>query len=133
MTMNHLCIRDLAELVGGTLRLGCLPPLGGVLEPLGPVVVDCGRVSQGDTYFELEDPSGPCRADEAFARGALGVVVSGRRIEPWAGKFTLEVEDARAALGLLTQVTRRPLGAAARWCWNSATTKARRICLATLE
>lgn len=128
LTMNHLCIRDLTEIVGGRLRLGCLPPLGGELEPLGPVVVDCSRVKHGDTYWELAETGGPSRADEAFARGALGVVVSGRAVEPWAGKFSLEVEDARAALGLLSQTARRPLSEKVRGCLNSATKQLRRIC-----
>ena len=34
-------------------------------------------------------------AEEAFIRGAAGVVASGRRVEPWAGRWVLEVEDSR--------------------------------------
>lgn len=126
--MNDLCIRDLTDIVGGRLRLGCLPPLGGELEPLGAVVVDCERVAQGDTYWELDCESGASRADEAFARGALGVVVSGRRVEPWAGTFSLEVDDTRAALGRLTQVVRRPLTATVRWCRKKSSKQTRSAC-----
>ncbi|MFO0869748.1 MAG: Mur ligase family protein [Pirellulales bacterium] len=105
--MPHLCIRDLVEITGGRLRLGDMPPLGGELEPLGRVVVDCGQVQPGDVFWSLEREAG--REDlpeEAFARSALGVVTSGRRVEPWAGKFAIQVDDSRAALRQLVRAVR---------------------------
>jgi UDP-N-acetylmuramoyl-tripeptide--D-alanyl-D-alanine ligase len=107
--MNHLCLRELAEIIGGRLRLGCMPPLGGELEPLGRIATDSERVRQGDVFWGLatSEENGSWRAEEAYARGALGAVVSGRRLEPWAGKFSLEVEDARSALWRLARAMRR--------------------------
>src|SRR6185503_18930587 len=98
--MNHLCLRELAEIAGGRLRLGCLPPLGGEHEPLGRITTTSEHVQPGDVFWGLaaKQQNGSWRAEEAYARGALGAVVSGRRLEPWAGKFSLEVEDARTAL-----------------------------------
>jgi UDP-N-acetylmuramoyl-tripeptide--D-alanyl-D-alanine ligase len=107
--MNHLCLRELAEIVGGRLRLGCMPPLGGEHEPLGRITTDSERVRPGDVFWGLatSEENSSWRAEEAYARGALGAVVSGRRLEPWAGKFSLEVEDARAALWRLARAMRR--------------------------
>lgn len=104
--MDGLCIRDLAHVTGGRLVLGSMPPLGGDLEPLGRIAVDLSDVTCGSVYWEQE-----CRkysiAEEAFARGAQGVVVTGRHIEPWAGRFSLSVDNSRHALWLVAREVRR--------------------------
>lgn len=98
--MNHLCIRDLTTIVGGSLRLGALPPLGGELEPIANIVLDVARLRNGDVYWSLPSGTAPF-PEEAYLRGALGVVVPGREIEPWAGKFSVRVEDGLTALRTL--------------------------------
>lgn len=95
------------EITGGRLQLGAMPPLGGELEPLGRVVVDCQQVRPGDVYWSLDRGAGDdAFPEEAFARSALGVVTAGRRVEPWAGKFAIQVEDSRAALRQLVRAVR---------------------------
>lgn len=107
--MNRLCIQDLARITGGRLRLGSLPPLGGDMEPIGRVVVDARDVLPGDVFWSLDngvhDRAG--RAEEAFARGAVGIVTAGQEVEPWAGKFSILVDDARWALWQLAAWSRR--------------------------
>ncbi|MFO0902828.1 MAG: Mur ligase family protein [Pirellulales bacterium] len=104
---SHFCIRDLVEITGGRLKLGAMPPIGGELQPLGRVVVDCRQVRPGDVYWSLDrDNPESGLPEEAFARSALGVVTAGRRVEPWAGKFAIQVEDSRAALRQLVRVAR---------------------------
>lgn len=109
----HLCISDLQKILGGELTLGMMPPLAGKLEPLRRVVVDSSAARPGDVYWAITGPGydGAQMAEEAYARGALGVVVSSRHVEPWAGKFTLRVEDSNAALYMLAENERlRNLG-----------------------
>lgn len=84
-----------------------MPPLAGEFEPVRRIVAEMGEVTEGDVYWALPRPG---KADaqyieEAFSRGALGVVVDGRRVEPWAGRFVLEVKD-----------TERNLYDVAAWC-----------------
>jgi hypothetical protein len=111
--MLNLCIDELQRVVGGEVRLGLMPPLAGTLEPLRRVVVDSSRARPGDVYWALVAPDydGAHTAEEAFTRGALGVVVSSRNVEPWAGKFVLQVSDANQALRDLAEHQRlRSLG-----------------------
>jgi UDP-N-acetylmuramoyl-tripeptide--D-alanyl-D-alanine ligase len=107
--MNDLCIRELAEIIGGRLRLGAMPPLGGELEPIGRVVADSREVMHGDLFWGMAGSrhDGSRFAEEAYIRGAAGAVVSGRRIEPWGGKFAVEVEDSKWALWQLARWMRR--------------------------
>lgn len=108
--MNDLCIRDLAEIVGGKLQLGSMPPLGGDLEPVGRIVVNCDDVTEGDLFWAVasDDCDGACFADEAFSRGAIGVVAQ-RHIEPWAGKFSVTVDSTQWALWQLSRWHRQRL------------------------
>jgi UDP-N-acetylmuramyl pentapeptide synthase len=98
--MRHFCIGELAEIVGGALRLGLLPPLAGPFEPIRRIVVESREAGPGDVYWALAATGyqGAYLAEDAYLRGALGVVASGRHVEPWAGKFSLHVPDANAAL-----------------------------------
>jgi UDP-N-acetylmuramyl pentapeptide synthase len=106
MAPRTLLIGDLAAIVGGELRFGSLPPLAGTAEPIRRIVLDHREVEPGDVFWAITAPRyvGARRAEAAFLRGALGVVVSGRHVEPWAGRFSLRVLDANAALLQLNQV-----------------------------
>jgi UDP-N-acetylmuramyl tripeptide synthase len=103
--MLDLCIEDLNRIVGGDVALGLMPPLAGRLEPIRRLVVDSSVARPGDVYWALCGPGfdGAMTAEEAYARGALGVVVSSRQVEPWAGKFALRVANTNHALTVLAE------------------------------
>jgi UDP-N-acetylmuramyl pentapeptide synthase len=98
--MDCLCIGDLADITGGDLRLGILPPLGGAWEPVDGMVTDSRTVSRGDVFWDLPRPrlEPGASVEEAFARGALGVVTCKPSVEPWAGAFAIQVRDSHRAL-----------------------------------
>ena len=97
--MLKICIAQLAELVDGRLRLASMPPLGGGFEPTGRIVIDSNLVSPGDLYWALDGfgHNGSSYTQQAFVSGAQGVVLAARRVEPWAGKFCIEVADSNLA------------------------------------
>jgi len=106
-----LSIGKLADVIGGQLCLGSLPPLGGADEPIaGRVATACSQACPGDVVFagagDGSRRSLPQLPDEAFARGALGVVAE-RHVEPWAGRFSMVVPDTRAALWELATWSRQ--------------------------
>ena len=70
--MIGLCIRDLARITRGSLRLGLMPPIGGDLDPVGRIVIDSRQVTPGDVFWGLVGRyhDGSHFAEEAFARGA---------------------------------------------------------------
>ena len=98
--MTGVSLANLSELTGGTLNLGAMPPLDGALATLGRVVIDSREVEPGDVFWALPGTQhdGQEFAAEAFARGAIGVVLSDQQAEPWAGCFTLNVPDTQLAL-----------------------------------
>jgi hypothetical protein len=98
--MFTLCIAELSEIIEGSVTLGAMPPLAGLFEPIGRIVVDVREVRNRDVLwtFEPQAQHACWQADDAFSRGALGIVVAGRKIEPWAGKFCASVRDSIAAL-----------------------------------
>jgi UDP-N-acetylmuramyl pentapeptide synthase len=98
--MADLLLRDLVISAGGRLSLAAMPPRDGDLLMLRRSTSDAADVRLGDLYWALsgESDDGMRHVEEAFARGAAGAVISGRTIEPWAGKFTLTVSDVRNAL-----------------------------------
>lgn len=108
-TMNELCLQEVCDIVGGRLRLGAMPPIDGELASFGQSVLDVEQVTAGDVFWELPNiermNQGGC-AQQAFARGAVGAVVSRRGVEPWAGGFTIEVEDTAWALWQLARCVR---------------------------
>lgn len=107
--MNALSVKELATIIGGRLRLGKLPPLGGEYEPVGRVATNGRQVRIGETYWGINEAGfqGADFAEMAYSRGALGVVVSGRRVEPWAGRFSIQVDDADAALRMFGRWVRQ--------------------------
>ena len=104
--MNRLNLGDLADLINGHLLLGGLPPWDGLATPVGRIVLNSRCVEPGDIFWECDDPRVGSCAEEALARGSAGVVVSGRHVEPWAGGFTIRVDDAPQALWRLAQWSR---------------------------
>ncbi len=106
--MLDLCIRDLVKIVDGQLSLGTMPPLGGEFEPIGRIVLDCEDVEPGDVFWGLPgspDTNGQF-AEAAFMRSAAGAVVANRHLEPWAGKFSIRVQDSSEALWRLARWVR---------------------------
>jgi len=97
--MTQLCIADLNEIIGGHVALGVMPPLAGLSESIGRIVIDSREARPRDVLWVLARTWRDVgwRVNEAFAREALGVV-AGERVEPWAGKFCLTVPDTLAAL-----------------------------------
>jgi UDP-N-acetylmuramyl pentapeptide synthase len=104
-SMLNLSIADLHRIIGGELQLGLMPPLAGVLEPIRRVIVDSSAARPGDVFWAIAAAGydGACSAEEAFTRGAIGVVSSTRKVAPWAGKFSLQVADANESLRKLIE------------------------------
>jgi hypothetical protein len=92
----NLCLLDLVQLTGGQLRLAAMPPRDGELAALGKIVLDAAVIQPGDVFWCLACPA--CDVEMAFLRGAMGIVISQRSVEPWPGRFCVLVEDAVAAL-----------------------------------
>lgn len=107
--MATLSIEELHEIVQGRLTLSSMPPRGGLWAPLGRVVCDSRQVRRGDVFWGLPGTccDGSLFAEEALMRAAQGTIVSGRHVEPWAGCFSLCVDDSRRALRQLGQWSRR--------------------------
>ena len=96
--MWDLCLGRLVEITAGQLSLGSLPPLAGDYQPIRRIVFDSQKVQTGDVYWDIETGvDGKSRttspAEHALMLGGLGAVVVGRRVEPWAGRFVLYVDD----------------------------------------
>jgi UDP-N-acetylmuramoyl-tripeptide--D-alanyl-D-alanine ligase len=105
----HLTLGELHELLSGTLRLGEMPPCDGESTLVGRVSIDSRTIEPGDVFWGL---AGSCHdgshfAEEALVRGAVGVVISGRRVEPWAGRWSLEVADSHGALWQIAAAARQ--------------------------
>ncbi|MDZ4821072.1 MAG: Mur ligase family protein [Planctomycetota bacterium] len=104
----NLTIGELHELLGGELRLGRMPPRNGAHTQIGSVVVDSDAVQAGDLYWDVASNSADrsLSAEEAYLRGAIGVVTSGRAVTPWPGRWSLEVADAQTSLVQLASYNR---------------------------
>jgi len=92
----NLCPFDLAQLTGGELRLAAMPPRDGELTPIQRVVLSAEAAGPGTVFWCMDRQSGD--VELAFLRGALGVVAAGASIEPWPGRFSLQIDDPVAAL-----------------------------------
>ncbi len=106
--MPDFALRELIDIVGGRFNFGTMPPLAGEASPLGRIVTDSRLVKPDDVFWAMAGPQhdGADFVDEAFARGASGVVVAGRNVEPWAGRWSLHVEETQWALWQLAEATR---------------------------
>ncbi|MCA9270291.1 MAG: hypothetical protein KDA41_17540 [Planctomycetales bacterium] len=107
--MIGLCIQDLADIVGGRLRLADMPPLGGASEPVRRVVLHVDEVQPGDVLLALPNSaaSQPGAVEAAYARGACGVIAAGRPLAPWPGAFSIDVDDAAWTLWQLARALRQ--------------------------
>ena len=96
----HLTLAQLRDITGGRLRLAAMPPRDGELAQVGPIVTDSRRVQADTVFWGLKGAryDGACFAEDALVRGAAGVVVAGREIEPWAGRWAISVDDGLVAL-----------------------------------
>lgn len=110
--MFNLCIAELSEITEGSVSLGAMPPLAGLFEPIGRVVVDVRELQARDVLWTFESQSKYTyyQTEDAYARGATGVVTVGRRIEPWAGKFCINVADSIGAFHRLMRCLRTDKG-----------------------
>ena len=92
----QITVGELHELLAGTLRFGAMPPCDGDATVVGRITTDSRTIKQGEVFWGLAGPQfdGSIFAEEAFIRGASGAIVSGRRIEPWAGRWSIEVKDS---------------------------------------
>jgi len=99
-TACELCLEEIATIIGGELRLGSMPPLGGDCEPVDRVVFDAHQAGPRDVFWEFPATNGSHRprAEQAFSNGALAAVVARGGVEPWAGRSVIEVSDARQSL-----------------------------------
>ncbi len=106
--MRDLRLQKLHEIVGGRLRLATLPPRHGEDAPVEHVVTDSRHVNKGDVFWGLTGTrfEGGSFAEEAYARGAAGVVVGGKYVQPWPGCWSLQVEDGQKSLDELARWNR---------------------------
>ena len=102
--MLRATIDDLRIACGGTLRLGSMPPLDGERTLIRSVTHYLSQIVPGSVYWPLDLSSHDLAdgyevrlAEEALAQGATGVIIAGRRVTPWAGCWTLQVNDAWSA------------------------------------
>lgn len=96
--MFNVSIRELNEILGGQLRFGSMPPLGGALETIGRVVHDVTEVKERDVVvFTNGHDRSDFFAEAAFAKGALGVIAN-RFVTAWDGTFVIRVPQVHAAL-----------------------------------
>ncbi len=104
-----LTLNQLQDITGGQLRLAAMPPRHGEMTQVGPIVTDSRRVQADMVFWGLAGPrfNGACFAEDALVRGASGVVVAGRDVEPWAGRWSLRVDDGLQALCSLAAWHRR--------------------------
>ncbi len=95
-----ITLAQLRDITGGRLRLAAMPPCHGELTEVGPIVTDSRRVQAEMVFWGLPGPrfDGSCFAEDALVRGASGVVVAGRDVAPWPGRWSLRVDDALKAL-----------------------------------
>jgi UDP-N-acetylmuramoyl-tripeptide--D-alanyl-D-alanine ligase len=107
--MFNLNLKQLHEIVGGRLRLATLAPRDGESARVGRIVTDTRQLAPGDIFWGLRGPrfDGSEFAADAYERGAVGVVVAGKYIQPWPGRWSLEVNDGLKALSQLAAWNRQ--------------------------
>jgi len=107
--MSTLSLRDLATVTDGNLHLGDLPPLGGDSETVDRINFDLETLAPGGLYWDLShSPEGGFgKAEVAFLTGAAGVLVDRHHSEPWAGRYTLRVNNSQLAIRQLAYFLRQ--------------------------
>lgn len=98
--MLELSLQELATVTDGKLCLADLPPLDGVQQPIRSIAFEIDQLSPGSLYWDLstslETSFG--KPELAFAKGAAGVVTSHAYNAPWAGRYSLIVDNCQLAL-----------------------------------
>ena len=107
MTTTSLTLNELRRVVEGELA-----PQSSAIDAsrrLSRVVIDSRDVHEGDLFWALEGAryDGAQFADEAFRRGAVGVVAGSREITTPPGRWALSVGDSQQALWQLARHRRR--------------------------
>jgi hypothetical protein len=92
----RLCLLDLAQMTGGTLRLARMPPRDGELTGVRRIVLSPDVAGEGDVFWCLDGRPGD--AELAFLRGALAVASTAPSIEPWPGRACLQSGNPELAL-----------------------------------
>src|SRR5262249_14921834 len=97
--MRDLTLSKLHAVIGGRLRLATLAPRHGEHAPIPGIGIDSRQIESGQVFWGLAGArfDGAAFADEAYARGASGVVV-GRYVQPAPGCWSLEVSNPLASL-----------------------------------
>ena len=98
--MPTLSVRDLATITAGRIHLADLPPLLGVREPVTSIHFSLTRLSPGSLFWNLQacGSTATMQAEFSFMQGATGLLLDDGHVEPWAGRYTLRVSNARLAL-----------------------------------
>jgi UDP-N-acetylmuramoyl-tripeptide--D-alanyl-D-alanine ligase len=107
--MVKLTLAQLHQTLGGKLRVATLAPRLGEHTPVGRIVIDSRQVQPGDVFWGLPGShvNGAEFAASAFTRGASGVVVGKKYVQPPPGCWSIQVEDAAQALVQLAAWNRR--------------------------
>jgi UDP-N-acetylmuramoyl-tripeptide--D-alanyl-D-alanine ligase len=107
--MHDVTVKTLHEITGGRLRLATLPPCHGELARVRHIVTDSRLVRRGDVFWGLSgtNTDGSYFAPEAYARGAEGVVVGKKYVQPSPGCWSLEVDDSQRSLEQVAAWNRR--------------------------
>jgi UDP-N-acetylmuramoyl-tripeptide--D-alanyl-D-alanine ligase len=100
-------VNELSDAIGGRLLHDGAARDGATVE-LGPIVIDSRRVEPGSVFWALRGPNhdGASFVDEAFRRGAVGVVVD-KAVDVPEGCWAVWVEDTHQALRQWAQWKRR--------------------------
>lgn len=106
--MSDLTVQAMTEAVSGRLALGTPPGIEGSDLSVRRIVARLADLTPGDVYWSLptREPH-PLAAEQALLRGAAGVIVGQRHVEPWAGRFAVEVEDPAWSLWELARTLRQ--------------------------
>jgi UDP-N-acetylmuramoyl-tripeptide--D-alanyl-D-alanine ligase len=107
--MRDLTLHKLHGIVGGRLRLATLAPRHGEDTRVEHVVTDSRQVQQDDVFWGLSGTrfDGGSFAEEAYSRGATGVVVGGKYVQPPPGCWSLQVDDGQKSLDGLARWNRQ--------------------------
>ncbi|HET6882458.1 MAG TPA: UDP-N-acetylmuramoyl-tripeptide--D-alanyl-D-alanine ligase [Pirellulales bacterium] len=105
----HLTLHDLERLTGGRWLSVALLPQQQSDAPLGRVVIDSRDVTPGDVFWALPGKrvNGCDFAEQAFERGASGVVSESMAVSPPVGRWALAVDDALRAMWQMAAEQRR--------------------------
>ena len=107
--MLPLTLQELATVTDGKLYLADLPPLDGVQQPVHGIHFDIDPLAPGGLYWDLSTSreSSFGKPELAFAKGAAGVVTCHEPSSPWAGRYSLIVDNCQLALRQLAHYLRQ--------------------------